>query len=118
MIISDFHSVAEIEQGRITIEDGDKITFYPPEWVTEIIMAQPTDNDALTAPMFDSLEIDVTVKSYHKSEPDYPAKMIVHCDGVIRVDESFHLEVGIGVVYAIKYHLDGGIQLPLLEVKL
>ena len=118
MIISDYYSMAEIEQGVITIEDGDKITFYLPEWVTEIIMAQPTDNDALTAPMFDDFEIDVTVKSAYKSEPDYPAKMIVHCDGVIGVDESFHLEVGLGVVYALKYHLCGGIQLPLLEVVL
>lgn len=116
MIISDYYSTAIIEQGRIAIEDGDIITFYPPEWVTDIIMAEPA-NDALTAPMFDDFEIDVTVKSFNKSGEDYPAKMIVHCDGAINVDESFHLEVGLGVVYALKYHLDGGIQLPLLEVQ-
>ena len=114
MIISDYYSVAEVEQGRITIEDGDKITFYPPEWVSEIIMAQP---EYTPAPMFDDFEIDVTIKSISKSEPDYPAKMIVHCDGIINVDESFHLEVGLGTVYALKYHLDGGIQLKL-EVQL
>jgi hypothetical protein len=115
MIISDYYSIAEVESGYIFIENGDTITFYPPEWLTDIIMSQPTDNDALTAPMFDDFEIEVFVKSASKSEPDYAAPLIIHSDGVIEI-ESFHLEVGINTVYAIKYHVDGGIQLPLMAV--
>jgi hypothetical protein len=116
MIISDYHSVCEVECGRITIEDGDKITLYPPEWLTDII-ENPNHTDAPTAPMFEDISIEVLVKSASKSEPDYAAPLIIHSDGVIEV-ESFHLEVGINIVYAIKYHIDGGIQLPLMEVQI
>jgi len=109
VLLEDDYGELEADTANNTLtfyHDGLGVIAHVESWLPRLIMADPPYEHG--SPDFDSFDIEVFDMFGN------PHSLRIHDDGVVE-HRGYHFELGLGIVYAIKYHIHGGIQLPLLE---